>query len=266
MGILKHVQPGEPVGPPSAAIHNAMVDAALDYRRRMGSQTSRPAVAGSNYSVVLVRNDSEADRDRFNVLGIDDVVITPTDNLDEFKSRVALSGVKPTVADHVGKFVILLEPLKEGAIGRGLVSGVCPVQVDMTDAGHQWADVKDDDAGSLASSSSGIARILWADSGTGVLWAVVRVGGSASSALRYALLQEDLPGGAGNHALAHLMRLNRDDPDNAAWEDTSEEVEVYAPPLLAETDTLYHDTWVEIALGEDGLWYVRNASCSGLAS
>ncbi len=45
---------------------------------------------------------------------------------------------------HRGRFVILAEPIPAGAIGSAWVAGACPVQVDVTDASHVWADVKDD--------------------------------------------------------------------------------------------------------------------------
>jgi len=219
MAILKHVQPGEPIGPPSATVRNAMIDAALDFQRRSASQTARPQMSGSNYGTVWVRNDSGADVNRYNVLGIDDVIITPTDNLDEFKTRVAFSCITPAVADHFGKFVILLEPLKDGAIGRGLIDGVCPVQINMLDAGHKWADVKDSDEAVLQSGGYGYAQILWADSGTGTVWAIIRVG-VAQLVRRFELKDALTP--ASTSATAYAC-----DEDWA--EDTSVEFEVYDP-------------------------------------
>ncbi len=126
---------------------------------------------------MLVKNNSGADRGRFNVLGIDGPIFTPTESLDSFKNTIALKGITPAAATHVGKFVILQEPLADGELGRAVISGVTPVKIDVTDAGHGYADVKDAVCGTLASAASGSSMILWAESGTGEKWAIVKLGG-----------------------------------------------------------------------------------------
>ena len=74
---------------------------------------------GRQASVILVKNTSGQDQDRFAVLGIDAPIIAPgaDGNEEEFKRQVALSCVTPT-AEHAGRFVVLQEPLADGAIGR----------------------------------------------------------------------------------------------------------------------------------------------------
>ena len=61
---------GDPLKIP-AATFNAMIDAARDHQQRHQGreQTSFPAFRQSG--IVLARNDSGSDRDRFDVLGID---------------------------------------------------------------------------------------------------------------------------------------------------------------------------------------------------
>ena len=60
------VKPGDPLAIP-AATFNTMIGAARDYQQRLQDreQTSFPAFRQSG--IVLVRNDSGADRDRFDV-------------------------------------------------------------------------------------------------------------------------------------------------------------------------------------------------------
>ena len=171
---MKKVKSGDALVIP-AQTFNTFIDAARDFRsRQQGSaQTAQQTFRSSG--IVLVKNASGTDQDRFAVLGIDSPVITPTDNEDEFKNRVALAGVTPTTA-YAGKFVILLEPLTNGAIGRGCVSGACPVKVNITDVNHRFADVKEGQASCLASTESGAAMILWRDgAGTGTVWALVNI-------------------------------------------------------------------------------------------
>ena len=170
---LKKVKTGDPLVIPAQAF-NSFVDAANDLKARQmdggnGVHRSMPV------QYVLVKNGSGADLDRFGVLGIDAPVILPTDNLDEFKNRVVLSGVTPA-AKHAGRFVVLHEPLANGSIGRACISGACLVKVNVIREGHTFADVEPAQAGRLKSVASGSASILWSESGTGEKWAVVKLG------------------------------------------------------------------------------------------
>ncbi len=172
---LGKVQPGDKLRIPAAA-YNAFVDTAMDLRRRQQSQEQGATPEQRQTGIILIRNDSGEDRARFDVLGVQSTVITPTDNPDAFKAKVVLAGVKPTEADHKGRFVVLLEPIKTGKIGRAVAAGVSVARVNVTDTDHKFADVSDNDSGQLKSTDSGAAAILWKESGMGVKWAVVRIG------------------------------------------------------------------------------------------
>jgi len=172
------VHPGDPFQV-RASTFNTMVDAAKAWKNRQASTAGKATrYRPPDTDVILVKNDSGADRERFDILGIDDVVISPTDNEDEFKNRVALSGVVANPATHLGRFVVLLEPIADGKLGRACVSGVCPCEIDVIDAGHTYADINPDsgDRYTLASRQFGGAEILWKESGTGTKWAVLRLG------------------------------------------------------------------------------------------
>ena len=80
---LKKVQTGQALVIPAAA-YNAFVDAALDYRQRASrvGREARPAFRQA--SIVLVRNDSGSDRERFDVLGVGVPVVDPVDDEDAF--------------------------------------------------------------------------------------------------------------------------------------------------------------------------------------
>ncbi len=56
-----------------------------------------------------VKNASGEARGRFEVLGIDRPIFTPTDSLDTFQNNILLVGVVPHKEDHPGRFCILLE-------------------------------------------------------------------------------------------------------------------------------------------------------------
>lgn len=169
------VQSGEKLRIPAVA-YNAFIDTALDLRRRQQTAQQDGTPELRQTGIILVRNDSGADRGRFDVLGISGVLITPADNPDAFKSKVALVGVSPAEAQHAGRFVVLLEPIASGKIGQACAAGVTIARVDIVDTDHKFADVSDGTAAQLKSAEGGAGAILWKESGTGVKWAVVRIG------------------------------------------------------------------------------------------
>jgi hypothetical protein len=125
---------------------------------------------------ILIRNDDDAAVDRFGVLGITGVAIDHAASASEFENRPVLTGTEPTVADHRNKFVVAQEPIAVGGFGRAMVFGVTPVVVNVLDADHVRADVKNTDATSLESGITGAAHILWKETGTGDKWALVAIG------------------------------------------------------------------------------------------
>ena len=170
--MLKKVQPGQPVKI-AAADYNAMVDAALDHQR--GTQnTSSSSGNFIGRGTIRVRNISGTDVARFGVLGISAPAILPATSLAGFQRNLVLDCVTPAAGTHEGRFVILAEPIKNNSMGMAWVSGVCQVKINVTDAAHLFADVKNTDATQLASGVAGGAQILWKESGTGSKWAIIR--------------------------------------------------------------------------------------------
>lgn len=171
---LKHFAAGDPI-PASASLYNAFVDAARAHRDKQNRLTGGSQVEVVPANVVLVRNDTGAALGRGSIIGLGAVVITPTDNLAEFRSRSVFKAATPAVPDHLGKWAVLAEPLRAGAIGWAFVSGVRAVQADFTYDDQPYADVKDGDAAKLTGAEGGV-RVLWKENGTGTKWTVVRLG------------------------------------------------------------------------------------------
>ena len=169
---LQKVSPGDPLKIPATA-YNAFVDAARAVRQANRGGAGVPTM-WSDRDVVLVKNGSGGDLDRFAILAISAPLFTPTDNLAEFKNRFPLTGATPTTAD-AGKFVILLAPCKSGSLAQALVAGVTPVLLEVVSSDHAFADVKASST-ELKSGPTGSCQILWKESGTGTgKWAIVRV-------------------------------------------------------------------------------------------
>ena len=143
--------------------------------------------------VIWIKNDSGDDCPTFSVLGVDDMLVNPNQDLDQFRFDPTFVGVSPADPDHVGRFAILLEAIADGDIGRAVISGAVAVQVDVQSQDDQFAEIVDDDTTMLESGGGGSAQILWKPSGTGKLWCHVRVGGGGASA-RVGVVQSGIDG------------------------------------------------------------------------
>lgn len=129
-------------------------------------------------TIVRVRNDSGSDVSRFGVLGVKGgVAIAPTDKLAEFQATPVLT-TETLAATHAGKFVVAIEPIANGKIGRAVASGVVVCQVSVTTSGDAFAEAG---TGVLTTGATGSARVLYVESGTGTKWAVVRIGEAATT-------------------------------------------------------------------------------------
>ena len=126
--VLKKVKTGDPLRIP-AQTFNVFIDMAKDYQghKMQGGQFAQREFQQSG--IVLVKNSSGGDCDRFAVLGINGPLFSPTVNLESFKNKVVRTGSTPCESTHFGNFVILQEPIQAGAIGSAWIAGVCPVQI-----------------------------------------------------------------------------------------------------------------------------------------
>lgn len=187
---FKKVQRGDPLRIP-AETFNTFIDAAKDFRSRTQNRGGRSQAEWSQTGIILVKNGTASDLDRFHVLGIDRPIFTPAESLFSFQDQIAVVGVTPNEDDHLGRFLVLQEPLRAGMIGRGCLSGITPVRLNVLDEEHDWADIEEGETDSLKTDTSGSAFILWKEppggSGYGgygygygyygsLRWALVRIG------------------------------------------------------------------------------------------
>jgi hypothetical protein len=73
---MKKVQSGDPLVIPAQA-YNTFVDAAKDFQQRTRHVGQQATPGYRSASIVLVKNASGEDRDRFDVLGLGEPVILP---------------------------------------------------------------------------------------------------------------------------------------------------------------------------------------------
>lgn len=177
--MLKHVQANEPFRP-SATAWNAFVDTAKAAQIRHSGGGLRTPLGDAD--LITVRNASERDFDRFEVIGINGPVFDRDENADEFENNLTFEGTIPKTC-HVGRFAILQDAIPAGEFGRAFLSGVAICQVDFGDGFNRtFADVQTGEV-HLVANYIGSAQILWAADTTGKQWAIVRLGNNADAQL-----------------------------------------------------------------------------------
>lgn len=194
-GPLGKVTPGQPLRVPATA-YNAFVDAAEAHRRSL--VTGGPGSgAASQFDTAWVRNDSGHDRGRFEVLAVGSSPILPSVNLREFQRWPVLGGVTPTLAD-AGRALVLLEPIRNGRVGRALLAGVTACRVRMIDDRDRCADVDEQSAETLRSCQDGPAQLLWVQPRQdrqvpSIAWVIAKLGLAAVRSMRVIITgSEDL--------------------------------------------------------------------------
>jgi hypothetical protein len=179
------VTPGPIKGQLSArALNRAQEAADIVLGQRPNGATDGPGFGPVPYTPILAKNNTTGAVRRWGVLSVAGVVFTPSgatgNATQQFQDQPVLSGGLPTGGSA---FVVAVEPIAAGKIGRVAVAGVVQAKINVVSAGDTFATAKDGDLTQLTSSSSGEATILWKESGTGTgKWALVRFGGSGGSA------------------------------------------------------------------------------------
>ena len=91
---MKKVQSGDPLVVPAQA-YNAFIDAAKDFQQRTRYVGQQATPGYRSAGIVLVKNESGADRLRFEVLGLGEPIILPDADEQQFKNTVAFRGEPP---------------------------------------------------------------------------------------------------------------------------------------------------------------------------
>lgn len=177
------VRPGEDVRF-SARTWNAMMKAGRAFLDSEFTTGTSPGKSFRQADIIKVLNDSGQDLQARSVLGLEEPLFSPGDNLDSFLRDVTFRAVTPT-ASHAGKFCVLLDPAVNGAVARAYVDGLTHVKVMLDDPGDECADVADGETAYLATGAGGSASLIWFDSvpydDSGARWAIIRFGAGCAS-------------------------------------------------------------------------------------
>jgi hypothetical protein len=178
---------GDPYKPlPAGAAVTGMSRTAYNLMLRMLREWRQGGGRGANRSSrtvceVLVCNRTYLTAPAFSILGIDEPLISPFKNRFACQQRPGFNGVEPTVDNHLGKWVVLEEPIGAGKIGKAVLVGFAVVRLYVNAADDEYCDVIDAETIGgekvyLGSGPSG-ARILWRENaGSGedtICWACI---------------------------------------------------------------------------------------------
>lgn len=161
------VQPGEPL-----KIHAAAWNKMLDTVRQPHGLAAAFSGVEQASNVALIRNDSGIAVPACGVLGISGVTRDPEDGefagtnqqsgfVREFVRRPILTGVAPQIMTHGERFVVALEPIAVGAVGRAAVGGMFACKVLVTNIQHGFATIRNGSVASLQSARCGPVQLLW---------------------------------------------------------------------------------------------------------
>lgn len=178
------ITPGQPLPGIPARAWNLFLESGADFARKRKTYKSGEAGTPDDANVIYLRNDSGEAVPRFGVLALFEPAILPSENLAAFQDQTPMTGDTPAAPDDLGRFAVLLEPIRADGFGLALVSGVVTVLVDAGD-GSNFADVADGVTDSLIANGGGAARILWRAAGTGKQWAVVLLGAGGDGIGQY---------------------------------------------------------------------------------
>lgn len=227
---------------------------ALNQMMRVGGGFSggNQAAFEPGRNVVLARNDSGYEVDQWGVMSITGIVINPSAgdrHRASFGQMPCLIGGTPASGNGARhRWMIAAEPIKNGKIGRAIVSGVAQVKVDMLDASHFMADPYP--GSRVLRSGSGSAQIIWVEPGTGERWALIRFG-RAGDALRLCKTSAAFPK---NTAASLQVHENGE----ALAETPTAGVTVFTHNKYADIGA---NKFVSVARHGNSYWYVVAAEC-----
>ncbi|MEZ6099976.1 MAG: hypothetical protein R3E01_13490 [Pirellulaceae bacterium] len=186
---FKKVSSGTPLDIPAAA-YNAMLDAAV------APQATGAGCRGDPHQSQRGHRQGEEHHgcalSRFQVVGLGDPIVSPTDNFQEFARQVTFHATLPT---GEGRYGVLIDPVDVNAIGSAVVAGVVAVRMAVGSTAYDFAQV----AGShdyLVNVPHGSARVLWMEPGIApVRWTVVRLDDGDFEAV--VLITSNIPDGEG---------------------------------------------------------------------
>lgn len=196
---MNKVQAGQPLEI-KASTWNAFIDAAEIIKNQQQNEQITAKDSGIRTGIVLVQNSESTLAGRFTALMLTGILVTPAKNEGEFVSRPPAFTGKRMGSTYVGyPYAILLEPIMPGKIGKAMLLGTTPAQVNILNATHQYAEPTS--SGSLQSAETGVARLLWKAGNSGTQWCMLLLGGAGSGSGGDSVLCQIEGGSSGSYSV-----------------------------------------------------------------
>jgi hypothetical protein len=121
-----------------------------------------------------LKNDSGSDLDQYGIVKLDDPLITPAANLNNWNQDQTFSGIATTADCHFG---VAQQAIPTGRIGPVLIQGVTPCNVKLNSLTDTWASPGTNNGYLEGNETGGQAEILWISDRISTLekYAVVRL-------------------------------------------------------------------------------------------
>jgi len=239
---------------------NGWQEATNFVRRLRGGPTSEATLTPLPPGVILVRNDTGADRDRYAIVALGDPVFTRSENIFTFQEATLLKAIAPAWPAHFHSWGVLLEPLRANRIGRCLVSGIGVALVNFASAAaiaaHQYALVNDANYSYLESGFTGHARILARDTtavATTRYWCKIMLGAPGINEVFGTL--------DGSLAQGSSATMSVFTHDGSSWSDTTANITVYDRLLKSGATAISSGKWC-VARWYSGRWWAESAECN----
>lgn len=183
------------------------IQSMLDAWRAGRLQFGAGVLTNVQSSLVWVKNESQNDVAPGDILGLGDPVISPTDNIEEFKTRFAFKGAVPsTSTPNYGQYGVVQESAdKSDGFCRCVVAGVTFVKLNITHAADKYCEIANNVSTYLTTGALGSSYIIWKSSGTGSTdkWGLIRVGDRSGQILVKNLTGSAIAAGTTGTATVH---------------------------------------------------------------
>ncbi len=181
MPVPARIRPGELLETYPGGTHNWLVD---NMQQLIAERSGRGPRSGAAQSTVLVVNKSGEDLEKwFAVLKLDGPLNKPADREGEpYRRTIRFKGVKPDEDTESGKarFCICQKFAKQDGLIKCVLTGETWAKLDIQSEDDTTCGPVKDDIEKLK-TGQGSTPIVWKESGTGIKWGIVQLGGGAAS-------------------------------------------------------------------------------------
>lgn len=171
---MKHASVGDPLRIPATTWNQLL--GTVEKTRQPGGEIDR---GGRQDTTCIIRNDTGADLPEYGIVGFAAPLVTPSDNLSDFKGQIAFSAIVATSGQYDLKWGVALGPIAKGAWGKAVVQGLTFAEINLPSTGPIQSAYPNPagDVNYLLPTSCGLARVIWNPlTVTGPQWCVICLG------------------------------------------------------------------------------------------